>query len=135
MQDTWSDTPFIQVAAIDLNRGKGTSEIEGKGAMGSVERQREPSEFQSPGGGSGEPPLPLIREIRVIRGVRMAKKSLKKRLHKRRAALYKCGHEHPTPQYFTGRAGCTRPGDLAAAKRDDCPRFLARARHAGCAGR
>src|SRR5262245_49097625 len=77
----------------------------------------------------------VIRKIRVTPGPRGGKKRLKKRLHKPKRALYKCAHEHPTPQYSTRRTGCTRPGDLAAAKRDDCRRFLARARHASCAGR
>ena len=63
-----------------------------------------------------------------------AKKSLKKRLHKRQSAHYKCAHEHPTPQYFTRGAGRTRLGELAAT-RCNCPRFLARARHASCARR
>src|SRR6266550_6070125 len=65
---------------------------------------------------------------------KQAKKRPKKRLHKRQSAHYKCAHEHPTPFYFTHRAGGTRLGELAAT-RGNCPRFLARARHASCAGR
>src|SRR5262245_42690351 len=49
-----------------------------------------------------------------LAGPKPAKKSRKKRLHKRQSALYKSRHEHPTPHYFTRRAGCTRPGELAA---------------------
>src|SRR5206468_12459500 len=65
---------------------------------------------------------------------KQAKKSSKKRLHKRRSAHYKCAHEHSTLQYFTRGAGRARLGELAAT-RGNCPRFLARARHASCAGR
>src|SRR5262249_637712 len=75
-----------------------------------------------------------IREISLIRGLRGRQKKAEKRLHKRQSALYKCAHEHPTPLYFTRPAACWRLGELAA-KRGGCPGFLARARHASCAGR